>query len=93
MAKLCATCGRPRHDGLCDMVTLSDGRNVHRYRIMPGGDLHDQLDENLRVTNVWRKSFFDDGVSTTDEDVDNAAITVEQFKKFLQERNQIDRPA
>jgi signal transduction histidine kinase len=55
MAKLCNTCGRPRHDGLCDMVTLSDGRHVHRERVRLGGDLHDQIGDDLKVANVWRK--------------------------------------
>jgi hypothetical protein len=53
--KICKTCGREKHKGLCDMAELTNGRVVHVSRIEQNGDIHDQLGENLKVKNRWRK--------------------------------------
>lgn len=48
--KICQTCGRPRHEGLCDMAELEDGRVVHASRIQNG------LVDGVKVKNRWRKN-------------------------------------
>lgn len=53
--KMCRTCRRPKHRGLCDMVELTDGRIVHANRVALGGDLHNQIGDSLRVKNRWLK--------------------------------------
>jgi hypothetical protein len=37
------------------MVTLSDGRIVHAERVDQGGDLHDEIGDDLKVANRWIK--------------------------------------
>lgn len=55
--KVCGTCGRDKPKGhICDLVTLSDDRNVHVSRIEHGGDLHDLIGkgkDDLKVTYRW----------------------------------------
>lgn len=56
MAKFCNQCGheKVRNVGrlhICDTVKLSDGRVVHASRIRIGGDLHDQLGDDLKVVH------------------------------------------
>lgn len=53
--KICKMCNRPKHIGLCDMATLSDGRVVHVNRIDQGGDLHEAIGDKLKVINRWIK--------------------------------------
>lgn len=53
MPKFCTQCGRQKHEGVCDMATLSDGRIVRASRIDIGGDLHDSLGADLKVINRW----------------------------------------
>lgn len=48
--KICQTCGRPKHKGICDMVELDDGQVVHSSRVAEGGDL-----EGKRIRNRWIK--------------------------------------
>ena len=47
--KMCQTCGREKHKGLCDMATLDDGRVVHASRINNG------FVDGVRVKNQWLK--------------------------------------
>lgn len=54
--RVCGTCGRAKHSGLCDMVTLSDGRSVHANRVALGGDLHDKIGDDLKISNRWIKT-------------------------------------
>lgn len=56
MAKFCKSCNRPKHHGLCNMVTLSDGRSVHADRVAMGGDLHELIGDNLKIENRWIKT-------------------------------------
>jgi NMD protein affecting ribosome stability and mRNA decay len=51
--KLCRTCGRPRHRGLCDMATLEDGKIVHVSRIVNHGGV--EYVGTVRVRNRWIK--------------------------------------
>lgn len=37
------------------MAKLSDGRVVHVSRIEMGGDLHDQIGDDLKIVNRWKK--------------------------------------
>jgi hypothetical protein len=55
--KFCRTCGRPRHSGLCDMATLSDGRVVHVSRIdRYDGDVRQEVEQGkVKVANRWIK--------------------------------------
>lgn len=55
--KVCSTCGRPRHAGLCDLAELSDGRTVHVSRIdSPEGDVREQIEKGeVKVVNRWIK--------------------------------------
>lgn len=53
--RYCNFCGKPKHKGLCDMAKLSDGRVVHVSRIEMGGDLHDQIGDDLKIVNRWKK--------------------------------------
>ena len=60
MAKRCDICGWPKgdehhFDGVCDMAELSNGRIVAAKRIDVGGDLHEELGEDLKVVNRWVK--------------------------------------
>jgi hypothetical protein len=57
MPKWCITCGRQKHKGLCDMVTLSDGRVMHRERIEDfTSDIHEEiLQGKVKVANRWIK--------------------------------------
>lgn len=48
--KTCRTCGRERHDGLCDLAVLDNGRTVHVSRIGPDGTV-----DGVRVRNRWIK--------------------------------------
>jgi hypothetical protein len=50
----CGICNRPDGEpdhilGVCDMARLSDGRVVHVSRLDVGGDLHDQIGDELNV--------------------------------------------
>lgn len=57
--KLCKTCGRARHPGLCDMAELTDGRTVHMTRLQKGGDLYDDHMRGVfKVKNKWIKHNF-----------------------------------
>lgn len=53
--KVCKTCNRPRHKGVCDMATLSDGTTVHTSRIDdPNGDVRARIEAGeVRVANRW----------------------------------------
>ena len=55
MPKFCRQCGRTKHDGLCNLVTLSDGRSVHADRIdRMDGDVRAQIDKGeVKVINRW----------------------------------------
>lgn len=55
MGKFCRTCNRPKHKGLCDMVTLTDGRSVHASRLdKMDGDVRVQIDKGeVKVVNRW----------------------------------------
>lgn len=55
--KLCKTCGRAKHEGLCDLVELSDGTLVHAIRIDAyDGDVRKRIEQGeVRVVNRWRK--------------------------------------
>lgn len=61
MPSICKECGRPKgpphHSafGVCDMVTLSDGRHVHASRLEIGGDLREKLGDDLKIVNRWWK--------------------------------------
>lgn len=60
MAKWCRTCGRKKHEGICDMATLSTGVAVHVSRLERGGELHELIEKGkLKVTNRWRKPLED----------------------------------
>ena len=57
MARTCSTCGRSKHEGLCDLVELTDGRTVHVNRIdSPTGDVRKEIDAGkVKVKNRWIK--------------------------------------
>ena len=59
MAKLCRLCKRSKHEGLCDMVELSDGRVVHATRIDQEGSALAQEIKNgkIKVVNRWKKDW------------------------------------
>lgn len=48
--KYCRICGRPKHRGVCNMVTLVNGRSVHADRVEKGGDHY-----RTPVSNRWVK--------------------------------------
>ena len=51
----CNLCGRPKHRGVCDMATLSDGRIVHVSRIdKQNGDVRQAVEAGeVKVANRW----------------------------------------
>jgi len=57
MPSFCSTCGRKKHNGLCDMAELSDGRTVHVDRIDAfDGDVRQQIQAGeVKVKNRWIK--------------------------------------
>jgi hypothetical protein len=57
MARICSTCGRSKHKGLCNLVTLSDGTTVHADRIDSfNGDVRARIDDGeVKVVNRWIK--------------------------------------
>lgn len=57
MARICKTCNRPAHAGLCDMAELSDGRIVHTSRIDNlDGDIRAEIDTGqVKVSNRFIK--------------------------------------
>lgn len=59
MAKPCRLCNRDKHNGLCDMAELSDGRTVHVSRI---DDKNSELAKEIKngkikVINRWKKDW------------------------------------
>lgn len=57
--KICKTCGRAKHKGLCDMAELDNGHIVHASRIRYVTDAGIVIEtghvEGVLVKNRWRK--------------------------------------
>jgi hypothetical protein len=54
--KFCKSCNRPKEKGhVCDVAELSDGRVVAAKRLDIGGDLREQIGDDLKVVNRWIK--------------------------------------
>jgi len=52
MPKHCPACNRVKgKNHICDLVQLSDGRSVHISRLEPGGDLRDEIGEDLQIVS------------------------------------------